>query len=94
MLKISSNTLTTWCEELSRKEPDARKDWGQEKKGAAEDETVRWYPWLNGREFEQIPGDSEGPWSASWGRKVRYYLATEQQQRRNNQKAENMHRVS
>ena len=36
-----------------------------------EDEMVGWYHRLNGREFEQIPGDSEGQRSlaccSSWG---------------------------
>ena len=41
------------------KDPDARKDWGQEEKGATEDEMVGWHYWLNGYEFEQTPGDSE-----------------------------------
>ena len=45
---------------LFGKDPDAGKDWGQEEKGATEDEMVGWYPRLNGREFEQTPGDSEG----------------------------------
>ena len=35
------------------------KDWAQEEKGTAEDETVRHHCWLNGHEFEQTPGDSE-----------------------------------
>ena len=34
---------------------------------------VGWYHWLNGHEFEQIPGDSEGQGSlvcySAWGRK-------------------------
>ena len=45
---------------LIGKDPDAGKDWGQEEKGAIEDEMVGWHHWLNGHEFEQIPGDSEG----------------------------------
>ena len=32
---------------------DAGKDWGQEEKEVAEGELLRWYPWLNGHEFEQ-----------------------------------------
>ena len=36
-----------------------------------EDEMVGWHYWLNGREFEQTRGDSEGPGSlaccSSWG---------------------------
>ena len=34
------------------KDPDAGKDWGQEKKGMTEDEMVGWHHWLNGHEFE------------------------------------------
>ena len=44
---------------LFGKNPDAGKDWGQEEKGATEDEMVRWYHWLNGYEFEQTLGNSE-----------------------------------
>ena len=46
---------------LTGKDPDAGKDGGQEEKGATEDETVvGWHHRLNGLEFEQTPGDSEG----------------------------------
>ena len=59
--------------QLTRKDPDAGKDWGQEEKGMAEDEMVGWYHWLNGHEFEKTPGDSEGQESLAccnpWGRK-------------------------
>ena len=41
------------------KDPVAGKDWGQEKR-MTEDEMVGWHHWLNGLEFEQISGDSEG----------------------------------
>ena len=58
---------------LIRKDPDAGKDWGQEEKGATEDEMVGWHHWLNGHEFEQTLGDSEGQGSlvccSPWGRK-------------------------
>ena len=37
---------------LIGKDPDAGKDWGQEKKGMTEDEMVGWHHWLNGPEFE------------------------------------------
>ena len=37
---------------LMGKDPDAGKDWGQEK-GATEDEVVGWHHWLNEHEFEQ-----------------------------------------
>ena len=46
--------------QLIGKDPDARKDWGQEEKGMTEDEMVGWYHWLNWYEFEQTPGNSEG----------------------------------
>ena len=36
------------------------KDWGQEEKGMTEDEMTEWRHWLNGHEFEQTLGDSEG----------------------------------
>ena len=42
------------------KDPDARKDWEQEEKETTEDEMVGWHHQLNGHEFEQTPGDSEG----------------------------------
>ena len=56
---------------LIGKDPDSGKDWGQEEKGATEDEMVGWHHWLNGHEFEETPGPSEGqarlvcysPWS-------------------------------
>ena len=54
------------------KDPDARKNWRKEK-GTTEDEMVGWYHRLNGHEFEQTPGDSEGQGSLvccnSWGQK-------------------------
>ena len=43
--------------QLIGKDPDAGEDGRQKEKGAAEDEMVRQYHRLNGREFEQIPGD-------------------------------------
>ena len=58
---------------LIGKDPDAEKDWGQEN-GATEDEMLGWQHQLNGHEFEQTPGDSEGHGSLAcctpWGRKV------------------------
>ena len=58
--------------QLTGKDPDAGEDWGQEK-GATEDEMVEWHHWLNGYEFEQTWGDSEGQGSLAcyspWGRK-------------------------
>ena len=45
--------------QLIGKDPDAGKDCGQEEKGVTEDEIVGPNHRLNGREFEQTPGDSE-----------------------------------
>ena len=52
--------MATWCEEQkhTRKDPDAGKDWGQEEKGATEDEMVGWHLQLNEQQFEQTSGDS------------------------------------
>ena len=59
--------------QLIGKDLDAGKHWGQEKKGATEDETIGWHHWLNGHEFEQSLGDSEGQGSlvgySPWGHK-------------------------
>ena len=41
--------------QLVAKDPDAGKDWRQEK-GMTEDEMVRWHHQPNGHEFEQAPG--------------------------------------
>ena len=40
---------------LTRKDPDAGKDWRQEK-GTTEDEMVGWHHWVNGHEFEWTLG--------------------------------------
>ena len=58
---------------LTGKDPDAVKDRSQEEKGTTEDEIVGWHHRLNGHEFEQTLGDSEGQGSlvccSPWGRK-------------------------
>ena len=36
----------------SGKDPDARRDWGQEEKGTTEDEMAGWHHGLDGRESE------------------------------------------
>ena len=58
---------------LNGKDPDAGKDWRQEKKEMTEDEMVGWHHWLNGHEFEQAPGDGDGQGSlvccSPWGHK-------------------------
>ena len=58
---------------LFEKDPDAGKDWGQKEKEVRESEMVGWHHQLNGHEFEQAPGDSEGEGSlercSPWGYK-------------------------
>ena len=51
---------------LTGKDPDAGKDWGQKEKRATEDEMVGWHHWLQGHEFEQTQGDSEGQRSLAY----------------------------
>ena len=57
---------------LIRKDPDAGKDWGQEKR-ATEDEMVGWHHQLSRHEFEQTLGDGEEQGSrecySPWGRR-------------------------
>ena len=49
--------LKNW---LTRKDPDAGKNWRQEEKGTTEDEMVGWHHQLDGREFELVPGVGDG----------------------------------
>ena len=51
---------------LIRKDPDAGTDWRWEEKGMIEEEMVGWHHWLDGHEFEQTLGDSEGQRSKLW----------------------------
>ena len=55
----------------SEKDPDAKKDWGQEENGATENEMVWWYHCLSEHEFEPTSGDREGQGSllccSPWG---------------------------
>ena len=46
--------------QLTGKDPSAGKDWGQEEKGAKEDEMVGWLHWPNGYKFEQTPRGGKG----------------------------------
>ena len=56
---------------LIRKDPDAGRDWGQEKKGTTEDEMAGWHHRLDGHEFEWTPGVGDGQGGLaccnSWG---------------------------
>ena len=59
--------------QLTGKDPDARKDWRWEEKSTREDAIVGWHHWLNGHEFEQAPGVGDGQGGLArcspWGRK-------------------------
>ena len=67
---------------LAGKDPDPGKDWGQEEKGTTEDRMVGWHHWLNGHEFEQVPGDGDGQGSlvccSPWGERVAHVWVIEQ----------------
>ena len=56
---------------LTRKDPDAGKDWRQEEKGMTENEMVGWQHRLDGYESEQAPGVGDGQGSlvcrSPWG---------------------------
>ena len=70
----NSNTWATWCEELTHwKWPWCWERLRAAGERATEDEMVRWHHWLNGHEFEQVLGDSEGQRSLAccspWGPK-------------------------
>ena len=68
---------------LIGKNPDAGKVWGQEDKWMTEDEMIGWHHQINGHDFEQTPGDSEGQGStvccSPCGCKESDKLITEQQ---------------
>ena len=51
---------------LIGKDSCAQEDWEQEEKEVAEDNMVRQHRQLNGHEFEQTLGDSEGQGSLVW----------------------------
>ena len=55
------------------KDPDARKDWGQEEQGVTEDEMVGWHHWFNGHGFGWTQGVCVGQGGRAccgpWGRK-------------------------
>ena len=70
----SSNTLATWCEELTHwKRPWC---WERSKvggEGTTDDEMVGWHHWLDRHEFESAPGVGDGQGSLAccspWGHK-------------------------
>ena len=66
--------------QLTGKDPDAEKDWRQEKETTGV-EMVGWHHWLNKHEFEQAPGDAERQARLAcyspWGCRVGHEWATE-----------------
>ena len=66
--------------QLIGKDPDAEKDWRQEK-GMTEDEMVGWHHQLDGHEFEQAPGVGDGQRGlvccSPWGHRVGQDWVTE-----------------
>ena len=74
MLKVE--TLILWPPDVKNwligKDPDAGKDWRQEK-GTTEGEMVGWHHWRDGHEFEQALGVGDGQGSpvccSPWGHK-------------------------
>ena len=69
-LQYFGHLMRSW---LIGKDSDAGRDWGQEEKGATEDEMPGWHPWLDGCESEWIPGVGDGQGGLaccdSWGHK-------------------------
>ena len=79
-LKLQLPDVKSW---LIEKDCDAGKNWGQEEGEASEDEMVGYHHQLNGHQFEQTPGNSEGQGSqvcySLWGhRESDTTLVTEQ----------------
>ena len=67
---------------LIGKDPDAEKDWRQEKR-VTEDEMFGWHHWLNGHVFEHVSGRQQrtgkpGMLQSTGSQRVGYNLATEQ----------------
>ena len=55
----NSNTLATWCEELTHLKSSG-KDWRQEEKGTTEDEMAGWHHRLDRHGFEEALGVGDG----------------------------------
>ena len=74
----SRTWLSDWTECYPKswfigKDPDAGREWSQEKKGTTEDEMAGWHHWLDAHEFGWTPGVGDGQGSLaccdSWGLK-------------------------
>ena len=70
IITLNISDMKSW---LIGKDPDGRKDWGQEEEGTTEDEMGGWHHCLDGHEFEWTPGVGDGQGglmcSDSWRRK-------------------------
>ena len=79
MLKLQYFGHLMWRANSLEKTLMLGKIWGQEKKWATEDEMIGWHHQLNGREFEQALGDTEGQGNLAccspWGRKEWTWLS-------------------
>ena len=72
---VEAEILILWPPDVKSwlfwKDPDAGKDWRQEKKGTMEDEMVGWHHRLNGHGFGWTPGAGDGQGGlvccSSWG---------------------------
>ena len=73
MLKLKLQYFGHLMRKLTRKDPDAGTDRGQEEKGTTEDEMVGWHHQLNGQGFGWTPGVGDGQGGLAccspWGRK-------------------------
>ena len=72
MLKMTLQYFGQPQSQFIGKDPDAGKDWGQEEKGAPEDEMAGWHHWLNGHESEKTQRDGKGQGSLAWGSSWRH----------------------
>ena len=72
-MKVKLQYFGHLMQRIDSKDPDAGKNWRPEEKGVTEDEMTEWHHQLNGHEFEQTSGDSEGQRSLAccspWGHK-------------------------
>ena len=81
-LKLQYFGHLMWRTSSSGEDPDAERDWRQEK-GVTEDEMVERHHQLNAHESEQTPGDCERQGGLAccwlWDRRVGFDLASKQQ---------------
>ena len=84
MTDVEAETPILWPPDVKRwligEDPDAGKDWGQEKR-MIEDEMIGWHHWLDGHGLGWTPGVGDGQGGlacfGSWGCRVRHDWVTE-----------------